>query len=321
MLKSIQLKLSKIKYGGDSIGRDIRVEIEVLGKFLRVDKRIKAGTTAKINREIGRFETDRGLFQAGVFITVIEKDLLFNDVGKASGSVKINTTLAKPQQFVFEVQVREARSILGKFWGKKIANFEIILEAIVGDIERYIPDIEDGWLRAWDAKYNEIAFPAYVKVKSEYIKNKREYFTPLEGVYRHQLVSTKLQNDGFSYLISGIKHEPMARASYSISTKLFILNGKKYKTVDYPAAPWEKGLYDIEIPDYPHGRNDQYTEAKRQKVWFKIGHSGKRYLHVGSRSIGCMTIIEITRWMEIYNAVIKARKGDLMSVGVVEIID
>jgi len=53
MLNSIQLKLSKIKYGGDSIGRDIRVEIEVLGKFLRVDKRIKAGTTAKINREIG----------------------------------------------------------------------------------------------------------------------------------------------------------------------------------------------------------------------------------------------------------------------------
>ena len=115
MFKSVQLKLSKIKYLGDSIGDDIRVEIEVLGKFLRIDKRIKAGTSVEINREIDRFETDRGLFQAEVFITVIEKDLLFNDVGNTSGIIKVNTAFTKPQQFVFEVQVRETRSIFGKF--------------------------------------------------------------------------------------------------------------------------------------------------------------------------------------------------------------
>jgi len=83
MIKIVQLKLSKIKYGGDSIGRDIRLELEVLGKFLRIDKRIKAGTTVEINREVGRFETDRGLFQTEILITVIERDLLFNDVGSA----------------------------------------------------------------------------------------------------------------------------------------------------------------------------------------------------------------------------------------------
>lgn len=32
-------------------------------------------------------------------------------------------------------------------------------------------------------------------------------------------------------------------------------------------------------------------------------------------------MIETTRWMEIYNALIKARKGDSESVGVVEVID
>jgi len=79
MLKSVQIKFLKVKYSGDSIGDDIRVEIEALGKFLRVDKRIKAGTTININREIGRFETDRGLFQADVLVTVVEKDVLFND--------------------------------------------------------------------------------------------------------------------------------------------------------------------------------------------------------------------------------------------------
>lgn len=34
MTKVIQLKLSKIKYSGDSIGDDICAEIEVLGKIL-----------------------------------------------------------------------------------------------------------------------------------------------------------------------------------------------------------------------------------------------------------------------------------------------
>ena len=71
MLKFIQLKLAKIKYQGDSIGRDISIDIEVLGKFLHVDKRIKIGTVEEINREIGRFETDREIFQADVLITAI----------------------------------------------------------------------------------------------------------------------------------------------------------------------------------------------------------------------------------------------------------
>jgi hypothetical protein len=54
MLKSVQLKLLKIKYWGDSIGHDIRVELEVLGKFLRIDKRIKAGTTVEIKSRNGQ---------------------------------------------------------------------------------------------------------------------------------------------------------------------------------------------------------------------------------------------------------------------------
>lgn len=72
MTKSVQLKLSKIKYGGDSIGDDIRVEVETLGKFLSVDKRIKDGEVAEINKEVGRFETDSKSFYADVSIIVIE---------------------------------------------------------------------------------------------------------------------------------------------------------------------------------------------------------------------------------------------------------
>ena len=52
-----------------------------------------------------------------------------------------------------------------------------------------------------------------------------------------------------------------------------------------------------------------------------MGHIGDRYLHTGQRSLGCITIIENARWLEIYNILIKARKNDFVSVGVIEVID
>ncbi len=215
---------------------------------------------------------------------------------------------------------------MGKFWGTKTAIFEITLEAEILETIRYVPDLDEsqGFLKVKfkEYKYKEEFLPAYLKLKIEQTDAKREYFTILEGPYRGRLASVELRRDGSSWLISGVKHEPMARAKYSISKKTFILNGKKYKTVDYPGSPWQKGIYDIEIPDYFHkGGRNYLDQSKRAGTWFKIGHSGERYLHAGGRSLGCMTVVEVKRWMEIYNALIKARKGDFISVGVLEVVD
>ncbi|TAN33582.1 hypothetical protein EPN28_02105 [Patescibacteria group bacterium] len=325
MLKSVQLKLTKIKYSGDSIGDDIRIEIEILGKFLRVDKRIKAGTTEKIDSEMRKIETDQQQFKTEVTVTVIEKDILFNDVGRAQSTIKIDTSDNKPQKFPFEVQIKETRSIWGKSWGSKTALFEIILEAVVSDAVRYVPDIDgsQGFLivRIEDSKLVR-PVPAFLKLKPERVSNEREYFIILEGPYRGKMASIKLRDNGSSWFISGVNHKPMIRAKYSISQKVFFLKDKKYQATDYPDMPWEKGLYDIEIPDYAHKGGESYMdESKRAMTWFKIGHSGERYLHAGGHSRGCMTIIEVKRWMEIYDSLIKARKGDFMSVGVLEIVD
>ncbi|KKT21020.1 MAG: hypothetical protein UW04_C0013G0004 [Parcubacteria group bacterium GW2011_GWB1_43_8] len=322
MLKFVQLKLSKIKYNGDSVGRDIRIEIDVFGKFLRIDKRIKTGTVAEMNQEVGRFETDRELFQTNILISVIEKDLLFNNTGSITDSIKVNTTDNQPQHFTFEIQVRESRSLLSRlFWGKRTAIFEVTLEALVGEIELYTPDIKDGWLVTRDKQDEFVSLPAYIMVHPTHIKNGREYFIPVEGVNRGELLSAPLENGNSSYLIHNVKHEPAISAQYSISEKVFILNGKKYKADDDSKNPWQKGFYDIEIPDYPHGGGLIYPEAVKGTVWFKIGYSGERYLHPGRVSAGCISITETTRWMEIYNAFIKARKGDFMSVGILEVID
>lgn len=317
--------LSKIRYSGNPIGNDIRVDVEILGKSLRVDKRINIGATVEINREIGSLQTDQRLFPVEVAITVIEKDSLFNDVGRTSGGVKVNTNARRPQQFIFRVQVEEARSLRRRFRKKAVAVFAITIEALVTDVVRYVPNDDEGkgWLivRIEKSKSEE-SLSAYVKVRPEYNDGKREYFTPLERTYRDTLVSAKLQNDGSSNLISGIWHKGIARASYSISKKIFTLNAKTYTTVDYKNAPWKKGFYDIEIPDYPHALGARYEkEAPRAKTWFRIGHSGERYLHAGGRSLGCVTVTAIRRWAEIYEALIRARKGDGMSVGVLEVTD
>ncbi len=326
MSQSIHLKLAKVTYSGDSIGDDIRIEIEILNKFLHVDKRIARGAMEEINQEIGTFETDRESFRTDVTITIIEKDMLFNDVGSIKGSIKITTSITTPQHITFKVPVRESRSILKKFWGTKTATFEITLEAKVSDAIKYVPDLDEsqGFLKVWlnNDKSKEESLPAYLKIKVERTDAKREYFTILEGTYRGKLASVELKNDGSSWLISDVKHEPLARAKYSIFQKIFTLKGKKYRTVDYSETPWRKGMYDIEIPDYPHGGGSRYLkQSKRSMTWFRIGHDGERYLHTGGRSLGCITIIEVERWLEIYDALIKARKDDSMSVGILEVVD
>lgn len=326
MVKTIQLNLVKIKYSGNSIGDDIQVEIEIIGKFLRLNQQIKLGATATINREIGRFGTDQKFFRANVFLTVVEQDLIFNDASSVFGSIKVDTESQTTQDFTFWVRVKERRSSSGKFWGKRVAIFEITLQASLSNMIAYLPDEDEsqGFLRVRfeDGNTKEEFLPAYLKVRRENIDAEREYFTILEGPYRGRRVSISFQAVGSSWLLSDVSHEPAAKGKYSISRKTFILSGKKYKATDSPSEPWKKGIYDIEIPDYPHrGGHGYLDQTKRALTWFRIGHSGERYLHAGLHSAGCITIIETARWMEIYNVLIKARKGDFLSVGSLEVID
>ena len=321
MTKLIRLRLSRIKYTGDSIGDDIRIEVESLNKFVGLNMRLKRGSDRALNVEIGQFFGDGVSFALPVTIRIIERYLVFNDVGSVQKTIKVNLSDPSPQRNISTIEVRERRGYLTR--GKAV--FAVTLEAEVSDATRYVPDIDEsqGFLKIKleDDKSIE-SLPAYLKVTAERRGAKREYFRILEGPYRDRSASVSLKEDGVSRLISGVTHEPAARAKYSISQKIFILNRKKYITVDYPGSPWKKGFYDIEIPDYPHeGGRSYLKQSKRAMTWFRIGHGGERYLHAGGYSLGCMTVTGITRWMEIYDALITARKDDGASVGVLEVVD
>lgn len=143
-------------------------------------------------------------------------------------------------------------------------------------------------------------------------------------MYKDSKVSVSLsnENNNISRLLVDIEYEPLIHIQYSISKKKLIIGAKKYNVSDYPDYPLGIGWYDIELPDYPHSSGQYYlNKSSRAKTWFRIGHEGERYLHTGSRSLGCVTIIEVKKWNEIYDKLIKARKGDFLSVGVLEVVN
>jgi len=322
MFKKIQFKLTKIKYAGKSIGDNIRVNIEILDKILQVDKRIKAGSTVELVKEIGNFPTDQKSFTTKVKITITEKDILFNDTNNIEKVIKVNVENSKPQKFVHAIEVRESR--FWKNWGKSVAKFEVTIEALVLKAIKYIPDVDNGWLKVKMTDGEIVFLPAFLKVQSEYIERGREHFIILEGSYKNQKASVSLddENNNNSRLLSDVKYEPVIRLKYSISKKKLIIDNKKYQATDHADAPWKKGWYDIELPDYPHNDPGNYINiSSRFKTWFRIGHEGERYLHTGRVSLGCITIIEVEKWNEIYDKLIKARKGDFLSVGVLEVTD
>jgi hypothetical protein len=319
MLKKIQFKLSKIKYSGKSIGDDIRVNIEILDKSLQIDKRIKVGSTVDLNKEIGSFPTDLTSFSAKAKIIITEKDALFNDTNNTEVTIKVDTKNIKQQKFVCIIELHENR--FWKNWGKSIAKFELTIKVLSLETTKYIPDFSNGWLKVKIIDGEYVSLPAFLKIQSDYFESGREYFTILEGPYKDKKASVKLE-DNKSWFLTDIKLGPAAHLKYSISQKTLFIGNKKYQAADYTGSPWKKGWYDIELPDYPHEDPRDYINiSSRFKTWFRIGHTGERYLHTGRASLGCITITEIEKWNEIYSELIKARKGDFISVGVLEVVD
>ena len=322
MFKKIQFRLVKIKYTGKSIGDDIRINIEMLDKNLQINKRIKTGSTVKFMEEIGNFPTDQKYFTTKAKITITEKDVLFNDTNNIEDTIKVDTKNPEPQKFFYTIELRENR--FWKNWGKSIAKFEVTVEALVIESIKYVPDIDNGWLKVKLVDGEIVSLPAFLKVQSEYIERGREYFTILEGLYKDRKASVGLdnENNNNSRFLTDIKHESLIKIQYSISQEKLIIGNKKYQATDHIETPWKKGWYDIELPDYPHPGGRNYLDrSSRAKTWFRIGHEGEKYLHTGSRSLGCITITEVEKWNEIYDKLIKARKGDFFSIGVLEVIN
>ncbi|MGK5093435.1 hypothetical protein WDW89_15680 [Deltaproteobacteria bacterium TL4] len=318
MSKIIILKWVGLKYSEDSIGRDLRIEMEVPNHFLGINKKLSPGKSIALNKEIGQFLTSQPSFSLPVQIRVIERDPVFNDVGSQQTTIQVDLNDSSPQRSTHPIKVEE----FGGFFGKKVAVFHVTLEVLVLEAIRYVAATKDGWMRIrWEDGTSIASLPFTLKVEGYRIESQREYFTPLEGSHRGKKASIQLKQDGSSYLSTENPHTGAVHLVYSISRKTLNLEGTTYLARDYPSSPWKKGLYDVEIPDFPHPGGRNYPDVNYAKVWFRVGHTGDRYIHTGRASLGCITLTERHRWDELYRILIRARKGDRISIGTLQVVE
>jgi len=320
MTKAIILTLESVKYSGDSIGDDIRIEIEALGEYISLNKTIKNNTTRELNEKICTFRGIQASFIFPLTVRIIERDLIFNDVGIEQFKIRVDLSNFGSQKIVQIIKVVESR------WPfrKPEAFFDVTFNIQVVDIFRYVRETDQGFVkvRMDDGSIESLA--SFLKVKYEGQEVNRDCFTILEGVFQNRTASVKLDEDGSSFLQLENEHTGPVHMIYSLSKDKLKVKGKSYNVVKEVSNSWKKGFYDVEIPDHIHELGRSYTDrARKAMVWFHIGHDPKdeRYLHTGSITAGCITINEVEKWDELWNVVVRGRKRDGKSVGILEVID
>jgi hypothetical protein len=108
-----------------------------------------------------------------------------------------------------------------------------------------------------------------------------------------------------------------AECSFDIGKSEFRWGGSgPVSAITHSGNPIPTGEHDLEIPDYQHSLGSKYGDFGT--TWFRVGHSGDRYLHPGRVSAGCITVDATAEWPKIYRYLIDARKDDT-SVGTVKV--
>lgn len=159
--------------------------------------------------------------------------------------------------------------------------------------------------------------PQFTRVDFINTAGGRDIFKILEGRSKDReasVVTGNLNNGDPQQSAGTIRFDRRAK-------KLWFGGTGSINAITDPTNPVPLGTFSLEIPDEPHPLGAQYENRTiYAKSWFRIGDSGDRYLHPGGISAGCITVIDIEKWTDIYNYLIQRRK-DAKSVGTVEIFE
>ena len=218
MPKNIQIKLLKIKYSGDSIGDDIRIEIDHHNGLWFLDKQIKNKSEVNIEKIIYQFAATQNITNIPLSIKIIEKDLIFNDIGSIKTNLVVDINNTKPQISTHEIIVKELKSIIP---GSKKAVFNLTLEILVSENICFVPLTDDGWfLCRREGFKSKIDLPSFLKLHFDYVDSDKEYFTVMESCYKGiQMYSSKEREKEF-YFLQENPQTDVVNLIYSISKKL-----------------------------------------------------------------------------------------------------
>jgi hypothetical protein len=195
-----------------------------------------------------------------------------------------------------------------------------------------------------------ISLPWCLKVDLLKAENGRDFFQILEGSLKGTRASLKLRDVRSSYLTAENLHRQGGSIRLSRQKQQLWYEAQgPFSAFSELGNPVPIGIHDLEIPDFPHP--DYYPESsKYQQVWFRVGHSGDRYLHLGTISHGCATVRPwmpdkqgdrrfatrsdselglpapvpvgpFAKWDDICKYLMRCRKGDDRSVGTLHVLD
>ncbi len=180
--------------------------------------------------------------------------------------------------------------------------------------------------------------PQHLKVSVNKVENGREYFRILEGHLSGTTASVKLAEGNKSYLSDLTPHTGPAYVSFNRKK-----NELRYgwfcmhtgwpwicgtiKAITDKSSPVPIGTWNLEIPYEVHGIGSGYESSSSfAATWFRIASESKdsvsdRFLHPGNVTLGCVTVKTLSSWTNIYNYLIKSRKGDGKNVGTIEVFE
>jgi hypothetical protein len=197
---------------------------------------------------------------------------------------------------------------------------------------RFVRAAESGWLLAL-SNCEEIMLPSGLLVSLNKTFADRDYGVIVEGALEGEMFSVPTGSLSPSYPRVGsliIKLEKcsgspvqIAAINYGFQISFDFVEGEQPMSIGpFPATidadnPLPAGTYDVEIADLPHQRGNGYGSFGT--VWFRIGHSGNRYLHPGKStggSIGCAP----SHWTDIFQILHRARLNK-KTVGTLSVIE
>ncbi|MGK5032684.1 hypothetical protein [Janthinobacterium sp. MDT1-19] len=201
---------------------------------------------------------------------------------------------------------------------------------IVG--ERYVKASSDGWVNVM-MNGIQTAVASGTRIAFSNSAGGRDFGAIREGVLQGRrfdvpagyLMNTYARFDNLIIRVSKRAGAPLliGGVSYDLELKLTYAEGGSARSAGPfaaktdPGNPLPNGDHAIEIPDFPHAPGSGY--GPRGTVWFRIGHSGDRYLHPGRVSAGCITCAP-EHWEGIYQVAHSARTNDDLSVGLLKMV-
>lgn len=198
---------------------------------------------------------------------------------------------------------------------------------------RYVTNADGkGWLKVRHKTGGTYPpLPQFLKVEVFDLEGGREHFKILEGRNKGKIASVVFKSPSSSYLSDKLRHktgqmvrfqltpnvENLKAGSQTILIRHAKISGSfgTFDAITMANNPVPMGTHELEIPFEVHPLGNAYMGSSRfASTWFRVGHTGDRFLHPGRLSLGCATVRDLSAWTRIYNVLIAARSND-RSVG------